>query len=134
MSEETNAAVNAETVELLENLQQAVDGSYYTIRGVGGELSEWTEGMNKVLEETGVGKPTRYYRTVGAAVNEFAGAEGLDRFKPDLTFLMFPLDDLNIGKLAMIKIKAGDTWFDDMIANMRPVGHITRIMDDEDDL
>lgn len=32
--------------------------------------------------------------------------------------LMFPLDGLNVGKLAMFKIRFGVRWFDDIVDNM----------------
>lgn len=40
-----------------------------------------------------------------------------NEFKNDLKFLAFPLDGLNVGKLAMFKLKMGDRWSDDIIAN-----------------
>ena len=45
-----------------------------------------------------------------------------DKFKPGLPFLLFPLTDLNTGRLAMFKMMMQDRWFDDIINNMRVMG------------
>ena len=39
------------------NLQEAYNGSYYTILGAGGDLQEWVDGYNQMLAEEGIGKP-----------------------------------------------------------------------------
>ena len=48
------------------------------------------------------------------------------KIKPGLTFLLFPLTDLNTGKLAMFKMRMQDRWFDDIINNMRAMGEARR--------
>ena len=105
----------------LTDLDPAYKGSYYTIPGAGGDLAEWTTGYEDLLAKENIGKPTVWYTTTGAAVNSYAG-EGVaarDQFPSDLTFLLFPLDGLNAGKLAMLKLAMADRWFDDIIDNMR---------------
>lgn len=108
-------------VKTLKSLKQAKAGSYYTIRGAGGDLKEWVEGYEEFLAAEKIGKPVEWLKASGAQVNEYAGEVVPDegRFDPDLTFLMFPLDGLDVSRLAMFRIKMGDTWFDDMIDNMR---------------
>lgn len=112
---------NTKTVQVLADLEPAYQGSYYTILGAGGDLDEWVVGVTGLLTEVGIGTPTAWFLTAGAAVNEYAGdnVEPRDQFQPDLPILMFPLDGLDIGKLAMFKIQMGDRWFDDVIDNMR---------------
>lgn len=104
------------------NLASAFEGSYYTILGAGGDLSEWTEGISDVLAERGIGTPANFYTTTGAAINAFAEARGEvapdNHFPADLTVLMFPLDGLDGGKLAIFRLMAGDRWFDDVVDNM----------------
>lgn len=122
------------TVEALDvkGLQRAMDGSWYTIRGAGGEISDWPErivfalnevasGLPGVNEGQGIGTPVAFYTTLGETVNRFAGEGLADEwyFQPDLPFLMFPLDGLDMGRLAIFRLLMGDTWFDDMIQNMR---------------
>lgn len=109
------------TVTPLEDLQPAYGGSYYTLIGVGGDLAEWVAGYEGLLEEQGIGKPTAWYSANGAQVNAFAGPDLAphDRFASDLTFLLFPLEGLNTGMLAMFKLRMEDRWFDDVIDNMR---------------
>lgn len=100
--------------------QQAYDHSYFTIIGAGGDLTEWVTGVEGLLAEEGIGKPTAWYTTTGAAVNDFAQPEQeRDALQPDLTFLLFPLDGLHAGRLAMFRLRFDAKWFDDMIENMR---------------
>ena len=95
-------------------------GSWYTIVGAGGDLQEWVDGVEKLLAEKGIGKPTAWYQTSGKDVNEYARpTRNQDAFQEDLTFLMFPLDGLKVGKLAVFKLAMQDRWFDDITANMR---------------
>lgn len=104
------------------NLEQAYVGSFYTIAGAGGDLNEWVEGYEKLLEEHEIGKPREWFISTGLDVNAFAGLDLVadrDQFQDDLTFLLFPLDGLDVGKLAMFKLMMRDRWFDDVIDNMR---------------
>lgn len=107
------------------DLQVAYDGSWYCIAGAGGELSEWTVGYEKLLASEDIGKPTGWFQTTGAAVNAFAERKhgGLlvarDAFQDDLVILLFPLDGLVVGTLAITKILMEDRWFDDVIDNMQ---------------
>ena len=57
---------------VIEDLSRAVEGSFYTICGAGGDLDEWIEGMTKMLIEAEIGAPKAWYKTTGAAVNAFA--------------------------------------------------------------
>lgn len=107
-------------METLTDLQQAYDGSYYTIAGAGGPLQDWVDGLTKLMKDEGIGTPTAWYTTTGRAVNEYAQPRSeRDAFKDDLTFLMFPLDGLATGKLAIFKLQMQDRWFDDVVDNMR---------------
>lgn len=102
------------------DLQKAYDGSYYTILGAGGSLDDWINGYEELMEKAGIGKPTKWIQTTGGAINSYSKPRrGLARFHPDLVVLMFPLDGLNTGKLAMFKMQMQDRWFDDIADNMR---------------
>ncbi len=114
-----------ELIEATElNLQEALEGSYYTIRGAGGELADWTRGYDNLLEERGIGRPVAWYHATGQQINEFAAAahggaiRPDDCFPADLNLLFFPLEGLETLPI-IFKIERGDVWFDDMIANMR---------------
>lgn len=106
-------------MDTLTDLQVAYDGSFYTIAGAGGDLADWATGITEVLEEQGIGTPVAFFTTTGAAVNEFVGPGNSDPFNDDLTFVLFPLAQLNPGKLAMFKLQSGDRWFDDVVQGMR---------------
>ena len=45
------------------------------------------------------------------------GLTGDNAYPDDLTFLMFPLTGLNMGRLAIFKILMSDRWFDDIVDN-----------------
>lgn len=104
------------------DLEAAYAGSYFTILGAGGDLNEWIEGITDVLAEKGIGAPQGWFTTTGKDINEFAEARGNvayhQHFQDDLTVLMFKLDGLDGGKLAMFKIIAAARWFDDVVDNM----------------
>ena len=110
-----------------DTLARASVGSWYTITGTGGDLNEWVKGYEKILDEREIGTPTEWWRASGAEVNMFAihtrwgETRESDLFQPDLTFLLFPLDGLAVGRLAILRIQMQDHWFDDIIANMRLV-------------
>lgn len=106
-----------------EQLQQAEEGSWYTILGAGGELSDWVNGYEHDLKERGMTAPIAWYETRGVDVNVYAmNKKGVihpqDLFKNDLRILMFPLDGIGAG-LPIFKVMMEDRWFDDIISNMR---------------
>lgn len=104
------------------DLEAAYAGSYYTILGAGGDLNEWIDGLGDMLAAEGIGRPEAWFTSTGKAINDFAEARGpvpaLQHFQDDLTVLMFKLDGMHRGKLAMFKMMAGDRWFDDVVDNM----------------
>jgi hypothetical protein len=104
------------------DLAKAYDGSYYTISGTGDPLEGWVEGYEKELEAAGCGKPVAWFKTTGGAINDFCGAANGNPYPDDLPCLLFPLDDMNVGVLAIFKLQWQDRWFDDVIDNMRRQG------------
>lgn len=112
----------SETKQITEINREAVfkaayAGSYYTILGCGGDLDEWTAGYRELLEERGIGTPKEFISFKGADMNEVYGLTGDNAYDDELTCLMFPLDNLHTGKLAMFRLRAGDKWFDDIVDN-----------------
>lgn len=102
------------------DLQKAYDGSYYTILGAGGSLDDWINGYEDLKEKAGIGKPTKWIQTTGGAINDYAKpTRSHDAFHYGLVVLMFPLDGLNTGKLAIFKMQMEDRWFDDIVDNIR---------------
>ena len=102
-----------------ELLNEAYEGSYYTIVGCGGDINEWKEGYQKLLDEEGIGIITKWIEFTGRDMNEELELVGNDKYKDDLHFLAFNLDGLDIGKLAMFKLRMQDRWFDDIVDNLR---------------
>ena len=108
------------TIKKTQGLQQAYEGSYYTIIGTGGDLDEWVAGYEESMGREKIGKPKAWYTAKGHEVNAFIGVHmGPHAFNPDVTFLLFPLDGLNVGKLALFKLAMQDRWFDDIVDNTR---------------
>lgn len=112
------------TIHTLDSLQLAVDGSYYTIVGAGGDLDEWVKGYDEWLTEAGMSPPVQWFTTTGEKVNKFVARKHgtldyRDAFQSDLVFLLFPLDGLDVTKLSIFKLRMQDRWFDDIVANMR---------------
>mgnify|MGYP005896652539 CR=1 FL=1 len=102
-----------------EVFNAAYDGSYYTILGCAGDLNEWTAGYQELLEARGIGTPKEFVTFKGADMNEIYGLTGNNAYDEGLTFLMFPLDGLDVPKLAIFRLQAGDKWFDDIVDNNR---------------
>ncbi len=100
------------------DLETAYRESYYTIIGAGGDLAEWIQGYDGMLAEQGIGHPKAFYTATGRDVNEKFGP-GADPFEDELIFLFFPLEGLDISKLAIFRLRMGDKWFDDLINNRR---------------
>lgn len=50
-------------------------------------------------------------------MNTHYGLSGKNAYQEDLTCLMFPLDGLDCGRLAMFRLRAQDKWFDDIVDN-----------------
>lgn len=88
--------------------------SYYTIMGTGGDLDKWVAGYNEWLVESGCGTPVNWITFKGKDVNKWYKLEG-NAYPDDLVFLAFPLDNLNLERLAIFRIKHKDVWFNDMI-------------------
>ena len=107
---------NMNTIE--NTLEKAYIGSYYTIIGTGGDLNEWKEGYQELLNKEDIGKVSEWVSFKGKDVNDYYKLE--NKFRDSLNFLAFPLDGLNISKLAIFRIKMQDRWFDDIIDNSRP--------------
>lgn len=98
-------------------LRELENASAFTIEGAGGNLHEWCVGLNEMLEQRGIGQVKEFYTFSGQLMNETYGLTGSNRYSDDLTFLSFPLDNLDIGKLAMFKLEFRARWLDDIVDN-----------------
>ena len=105
------------TSDVSDLLDKAYNGSYYTIIGAGGNLDEWKNGYQELLNKEGIGTIKEWITFNGADMNNKYQLKGDNAYPADLTFLAFPLDGLNIGKLAMFKLRMEDRWFDDIVDN-----------------
>lgn len=92
-------------------------GSWYTITGCGGDLDEWKKGYTNLMVKEGIGAPQEWLDFTGEEMNMHYNLTGDNAYPPELHFLAFPLDDLNVGKLCMFKLRMDDRWFDDIVAN-----------------
>lgn len=100
------------------NLNEAYNGNYYTIIGCGGDLNEWKEGYAQLLKNEGIGTIRHWIEFTGADMNRVYGLTGDNAYQPDLHFLAFRLEkDMDINKLALLKLRLGDRWFNDIVDN-----------------
>ena len=83
------------------------------------DFDELKNQINECLEEENIGtvKSENFFTYSGKDMNDYYHLTGLNRYPDDLTFVSFLLDDLDIGKLAMFKLRIGARWFDDIIDN-----------------
>ena len=100
-----------------EMFKEMVDGSWYTITGAGGDLNEWKTGYQEMLDEEGIGKIKEWREFSGKEMNNEYHLTGRNAYPNNLHFLAFPLDGLEVGKLAMFKLRMQDRWFDDIVWN-----------------
>ena len=100
-----------------ERFKEMYDGSWCTVIGAGGDINEWKEGLNGTLAEKEIGHVIEWQVFFGREMNEEYGLTGDNRYPDDLTFLAFPLDGLDIKRLAIFKLVAGFHWFDDIVDN-----------------
>lgn len=100
-----------------ELLDKLYDGSAYTILGAGGDINEWVNGYTQLLNEEGIGTPTEFILLSGRDMNIKYDLYGDVAYNNDLIILAFPIEGLNIPKLAMFKLRMEDRWFDDVVDN-----------------
>lgn len=102
-----------------EMFQQFYDGSYCTYEGAASEkgYKDWFDGVNKVFKEKDIGQIKTMYVFSGKDMNDFFKLTGTNAYPDDLHFISFPLDGLDMGRLAMFKMSAGFRWFDDIVDN-----------------
>ena len=91
--------------------------SWYTISGTGGDLEDWINGYQEILDSEDIGKIKKWVTFTGKDMNDFYNLTGKTKYPNNFQFLAFPLKGLNMGKLAMLKMKMKDRWFDDIVDN-----------------
>lgn len=101
----------------MADFDKMYSGSWYTITGVGGDETEWKDGYQKLLDEQGIGTIKEWVEFTGAEMNTRYGLTGDNAYPDDLHFLAFPLDGMDVPKLAIFKMRMQDRWFDDIVDN-----------------
>lgn len=101
----------------MATFEEMYNGSWYTIVGAGGTLSDWIEGYQKMLRESDIGEVAQWVSFTGEEMNNYYGLKGTVAYPSNLVFLAFPLDGLNVGGLVTFKLAMGDRWFDDIVDN-----------------
>lgn len=93
-------------------LRNMKDKEGLIIQGCGGDLNEWTDGINEMLTDSGILADGTKFTEVYEFQND------------GLTCLMFPFDDnvkLAVGKLAVWRLQTheqfGGTWLSDYVPN-----------------
>lgn len=101
----------------MADFDKMYEGSWYTISGCGGDINEWKTGYQDLLTKEGIGTVTEWAEFTGREMNAKYGLTGKNAYPANFHFLAFSLDGLDIGKLAIFKIRMGDRWFDDIVSN-----------------
>lgn len=100
-----------------EILNKLYDGSAYTILGAGGDINEWIEGYTQLLNKEGIGVPAEFILLTGRDMNFMYDLFGDVAYNDNLSILVFPLEGLNVTKLAVFRLRMEDYWFDDIVDN-----------------
>ena len=116
----------------MNRFEEMYEGSWYTITGAGGDINEWKQGYERLMIKEGIGTPKEWVSFKGKDMNDYYGLVGSVAYLDDLTFLAFPLTDLEQGKLIYFKLRMGDRWFDDIVDNNRFVMSKNDIEEEED--
>lgn len=101
----------------ISELLSLTDNSAFTIEGAGGNLHEWCIGLNEILAKENIGQVKTFYTFSGKLMNDTYNLTGSNAYPDDFTFLCFTLDGLDIGKLALFKMKFNARWLDDIVDN-----------------
>lgn len=99
------------------DLDDLYNTSAFTVEGAGGDLNEWTEGINTLLKDNEIGEVKEFVYFTGEDMNNKYNLTGSNAYPNDLTFLAFKHDGLDVGKLAMFKLQFEARWFDDIVDN-----------------
>jgi len=122
LNESKVKTINSSMLDTLYN------DSWYTIEGAGGDLNDWVNGYQEMFDKENIGTIQEFVTFSGKDMNEYYELSGRNRYPDNFTFLAFPLNGLNMSKLAIFKLRMGDRWFDDIVDNS-----LDRDIDDEDD-
>lgn len=98
-------------------LKELASASAFTIEGAGGDLKEWMEGLNGEMSKLNIGTVNTFYTFKGKLMNDTYALTGKNKYQDTLTFLCFRLDGLDVGKLAIFKMRFGARWLDDIVDN-----------------
>lgn len=99
----------------MTDFEKMYAGSWYTIIGTGGDEAEWKNGYQDMLKD--VGTIREWVAFTGDEMNRYYELTDNNAYPCDLHFLAFPLDGLDVEKLAIFKLIMQDRWFDDIVAN-----------------
>jgi len=102
--------------QVIDNLKELEQGNYYTILGVD-SATDYENGYKKLLYKEGIGQPERWVYFNGQQMNAQYQLIGEQAYPEDLGFLAFPLNGLDLGKLAIFRLRMGDSWFKDIVDN-----------------
>lgn len=103
---------------MINLFKKAFKGSYYTILGCGGDLQEWKDGYADLLKREEIGTIEEWIHFTGKDMNDTFRLKESNAYPSDLNILAFDLSGItNIGKLAMLRLRLHDKWFDDVVAN-----------------
>ena len=81
---------------------------YLVLQGCGGNLNEWVDGITNMFIENNIAKKDFMFKEIYCFENK------------GLTNMVFPLNDLDVGRLAIFRFKIldfGAMWLSDYVDN-----------------
>lgn len=99
-----------------EELCQRRNDLGIVVLGAGGQISEWAEGISKMLVEEGISETLSVFSEYGVVTGNLKGPNG----RTDAYFFFNKGNKIDMGKLAMWRLRFGDaSWVEDFCDNYR---------------
>lgn len=86
---------------------------YYVILGAGGDIRDWTNGYQEMFDKEGIGRIKEWGTFSGREFNKAFGIT--DGLGDSLTLLVISLEGLDVGRLALFRLRMQDRWSTDLI-------------------
>jgi len=109
--------LSLETSKTNMTLERLENGSAFTVSGAGGNINDWAIGLKKMLKDKNIGHVDIFYTWTGKFMNETYKLSGKVAYPDNFVFIAFPIEGMDIGKLAIFKMEFGARWLDDIVDN-----------------
>lgn len=104
----------------MNKFEEMYSGSYYTVYlGLVAKdgVDMWKRHYQDLLFDDNIGDIEKWVKFTGEEMNEYYDLTGKNAYVKESIFIAFDIKNLDIVKLSALKLRLGDKWFDDMVAN-----------------